>query len=56
MQEIPKSVPKCCRPWKAVERKKAPTQHATKKLKEAHTDDEDEEESGKIDISKIFFD
>ena len=56
VQEIPKSIPKRGRPRKAVERKKAPTQHATKKLKEAHTDDEDEEESGKIDISKILLD
>ena len=52
VQEIPKSVPKCGRPRKAVEKKKAPAQRATKQLKEANTDDEHEEESAKIDISK----
>ena len=57
VQEIPKSVLKCGRPRKAVEqKKKAPAQCATKKLKEANTDDEDEEENGKIDISKILLD
>ena len=57
VQEIPKSVPKCSRPCKAVEqKKKAPAQHATKKLKEANNDEEDEEENGKIDISKILLD
>ena len=55
VQEIPKTVPKCGRPCKAVE-KKAPPQCATKKLKEANTDDEDEEDNGKIDISKILVD
>ena len=56
MQEIPKSIPKRGRPHKAVEKKKAPTKHATKKLEKAHSDDEDEEENATIDISKILFD
>ena len=56
MQEIPKSIPKRGRPCKAVEKKKAPTKHATKKLKKAHSDDEDDEENAKIDISKILLD
>ena len=56
VQEIPKSIPKHGRPCKAVEKKKAPTQRATKNLKEAHSDDKDEEENAKIDISKILLD
>ena len=56
VQEIPKNVPKRGCPRKAVEKKKATVQHATKKLKEANTDDEEEEENGKIDISKKLLD